>query len=60
MAARGMVSHALRRVDAAVAGGAPIAVERIAQALGKSPEIVRKLAREAAELNQLDEIFAVA
>lgn len=41
-------------------GGAPIAVERIAQALGKSPEIVRKLAREAAELNQLDEIFAVA
>jgi uncharacterized phage-associated protein len=41
-------------------GCAPIAVERIAQALGKPPEIVRKLAREAAELNQLDEIFAVA
>lgn len=39
-------------------GCAPIAVERIAQALGKPPEIVRKLAREAAELNQLDEIFA--
>ena len=39
-------------------GCAPIAVERIAQALGKPPEIVRKLAREAVELNQLDEIFA--
>jgi hypothetical protein len=35
-------------------------VERIAQALGKSPEIVQKLTREAAELNQLDEIFAAA
>jgi len=41
-------------------GCAPIAVERIAQALGKAPEIVRKLTREAAELNQLDEIFAAA
>lgn len=39
-------------------GCAPIAVERIAQALGKPPEVVQKLAREAAELNQLDEIFA--
>jgi uncharacterized phage-associated protein len=41
-------------------GCAPIAVERIAQALGKPPEVVRKISREAAELNQLDEIFAVA
>jgi uncharacterized phage-associated protein len=39
-------------------GCAPIAVERIGQALGKSPEFIQKLAREAAELNQLDEIFA--
>jgi uncharacterized phage-associated protein len=41
-------------------GCAPIAVERIAQALGKAPEIVRKLSREVAELNMLDEIFATA
>ena len=41
-------------------GCAPIAVERIGQALGKAPEVVRKLAREAAELNLLDEIFAPA
>jgi len=41
-------------------GCAPIAVERIAQALGKPPELVQKLAREAAELNRLDEIFAPA
>jgi uncharacterized phage-associated protein len=41
-------------------GCAPIAVERIAQALGKPPEQVRKLSREAAELNQLDEIFSPA
>jgi uncharacterized phage-associated protein len=41
-------------------GCAPIAVERIGQALGKSPEMVQKLAREAAELNQLDEIFSAA
>lgn len=39
-------------------GCAPIAVERIGQALGKPPEVVQKLAREAAELNQLDELFA--
>ncbi len=39
-------------------GCAPIAVERIGQALGKPPELVEKLAREAAELNQLDDIFA--
>lgn len=38
----------------------PIAVERIGQALGKTPEMVQKLAREAAELNQLDEIFAIS
>jgi uncharacterized phage-associated protein len=38
-------------------GCAPIAVERIAQSLGKTPEVVNKLAREAAELNMLDEIF---
>jgi len=41
-------------------GCAPIAVERIAQALGKSPEVIQKLSREAAELNLLDEIFAPA
>lgn len=41
-------------------GCAPIAVERIAQALGKPAETVRKLAREAAELNQLDAIFSLA
>ena len=41
-------------------GCAPIAVERIAQDLGKPPEIVRTLAREAAELTRLDEIFAAA
>lgn len=41
-------------------GCAPIAVERIAQALGKPPEVVQQLAREAAELNMLDEIFAPA
>jgi len=41
-------------------GCAPIAVERIAQALGKPPEMVSKLTREAAELNRLDEIFAPA
>ena len=41
-------------------GCAPIAVERIGQALGKPPEVVQQLAREAAELNRLDEIFAPA
>ena len=41
-------------------GCAPIAVERMGQALGKPPEAVARLAREAAELNQLDEIFAGA
>lgn len=41
-------------------GCAPIAVERIGQALGKTPDMVQKLAREAAELNQLDEIFSPA
>ncbi len=41
-------------------GCAPIAVERMGQALGKPPEAVARLVREAAELNQLDEIFATA
>ena len=41
-------------------GWAPIAVERIGQALGKSPQEIQKLTREAAELNTLDEIFATA
>ncbi len=41
-------------------GCAPIAVERIAQALGKSQPQIQKIAREAAELNQLDEIFVAA
>ena len=41
-------------------GCAPIAVERIGQALGKSPEQIERLKSEAAELNLLDEIFSVA
>jgi len=41
-------------------GCAPIAVERMGQALGNPPEAVARLTREAAELNQLDEIFAPA
>ena len=41
-------------------GSAPISVERIALALGKPPEIIQKLSREVVEMNQLDEIFAVA
>lgn len=41
-------------------GCAPIAVERMGQALDKPPAAVARLAREAAELNQLDEIFAAA
>lgn len=41
-------------------GCAPIAVERMGQALGKTPEALARLVREAAELNQLDEIFAPA
>jgi uncharacterized phage-associated protein len=41
-------------------GCAPIAVERIAIALGKSPELVQRLRQEAAELNLLGEIFAPA
>jgi uncharacterized phage-associated protein len=39
-------------------GCAPIAVERIAIALGKSPEVIQRLRQEAAELNRLGEIFA--
>lgn len=41
-------------------GCAPIAVERIAIALGKAPEVVQRLRQEAAELNLLGEIFAPA
>jgi uncharacterized phage-associated protein len=41
-------------------GCAPIAVERIGQALGRPPEFIQKLTREAAELNRLDAIFAAA
>ena len=41
-------------------GYAPIPVERIGTALGKTPEQIKKLQREAAELNMLDEIFSVA
>ncbi len=39
-------------------GSAPIAVEKIGIALGKSPTEVDRLRQEAIELNQLDEIFA--
>jgi uncharacterized phage-associated protein len=39
-------------------GCAPIAIERIAIALGKGPEEVQRLRQEAAELNLLGEIFA--
>ena len=41
-------------------GCAPIGVESIGKALGKSSQVVEKLAREAAELNRLDDIFASA
>ena len=41
-------------------GCAPIAVEQMAMALGKSAAQVNRLRQEAVELNQLDEIFAVA
>jgi uncharacterized phage-associated protein len=41
-------------------GCAPIAVEQVGMALGKSPEQVGRLRQEAIELNQLDEIFAGA
>ncbi len=44
-----------------VSGGcASIAIEQMAMALGKSPAQVNRLRQEAAELNQLDEIFAPA
>jgi uncharacterized phage-associated protein len=39
-------------------GCAPIAIERIAMALGKEPKEVQRLRQEAAELNVLSEIFA--
>ena len=41
-------------------GCAPIAVEQVGIALGKSPGQVNRLRQEAIELNQLDEIFAGA
>ena len=41
-------------------GCAPIAVEQVGMALGKSAAQVNRLRQEATELNQLDEIFAVA
>jgi len=41
-------------------GCAPIAVEQIGMALGKSPAQVNRLRQEVIELNQLDEIFAGA
>ena len=41
-------------------GCAPIAVEQVGMALGKSAEQVNRLRQEAIELNQLDEIFAGA
>jgi hypothetical protein len=37
-----------------------LAVERIAIALGKAPEVVQRLRQEAVELNLLGEIFAQA
>ena len=39
-------------------GCAPIAVEQVGMALGKSAAQVNRLRQEAIELNQLDEIFA--
>lgn len=39
-------------------GCAPISVEQIGFALGKTPAQVQKVRHEAVELNQLDEIFA--
>ena len=41
-------------------GCAPIAIEQVGMALGKSAAQVNRLRQEAIELNQLDEIFAVA
>ncbi len=41
-------------------GCAPISIEYLGQALGKSPTAVARLVCEAAELNHLDEIFAVS
>ena len=41
-------------------GCAPIAIERLGIALGKNEAQVNRLCQEAAELNQLDEIFAGA
>jgi uncharacterized phage-associated protein len=51
--------HAHCREWVPVANGcAPISVEQVGMALGKSAEQVARLRQEAAELNQLDEIFS--
>ena len=41
-------------------GCAPIAVEQIGMALGKTPQQIHRLRQEAVELNRLDEIFTPA
>lgn len=41
-------------------GCAPIAVEQIGMALGKTPQQIQRLRQEAVELNRLDEIFTPA
>jgi hypothetical protein len=41
-------------------GYAPIAVEQIGMALGKTPQQIQRLRQEAVELNRLDEIFTPA
>ena len=41
-------------------GCAPIAVEQIGMAPGKTPQQIQRLRQEAVELNRLDEIFTPA
>ena len=41
-------------------GCAPIAVEQIGMALGKTPQQIQRLRQEAVELNRLDQIFTPA
>jgi hypothetical protein len=41
-------------------GCAPIAVEQIGMALGKTPQQIQRLRQDAVELNRLDEIFTPA
>src|SRR5665213_1284540 len=50
--------HHCKEWVAVTHGCAPIAVEQIAIALGKSPRQINRLRQEAIELNQLHEIFA--